>query len=251
MRRLYVSLCEPNSGTIVLPDSEAYHVRSVLRAREGDAFRVHDGQGREFITSVSEVTRSRVDLRVTEEILHPRERCEIILLQGIVKRKAMDWVVEKATELGVAQILPVKCDRSVPEASMAGAKLERWRDLSISALKQCGCPWLPDIASPLSFAEALTAAGEFELNLVAGLSGEVRAFDEVIGERLPTLREGPVCIGIWIGPEGDFSPTEYELLEAAGYPFVSLGRNVLRADTAAITGIAQLSYELTRAGLRD
>lgn len=247
MRHLYVPPSEITGGTIVLPDPEAHHARTVLRSRVGDRFSVLDGQGRDFTCEVQSVDRNQVVLTVVEERRIPRPEIEIILVQGIIKRKPMDLIIEKATELGVSRIVAAKCQRSIPGADRSGVKPERWRDLAIVAMKQCGRTWLPEVDGFQSFANVLEDSKDWTVNIVGGLDREIQPLHQVIG----SVRgdRGKVRVGIWVGPEGDFSASEYEQMMTAGHRFVSLGENVLRSETAAITALAQVQYELNRSGI--
>jgi 16S rRNA (uracil1498-N3)-methyltransferase len=248
MRRLYVPRWDHDGKTIVLPDTEAHHARDVLRAREGDRFQVLNGEGGQLECCVVDVARKRVELAIETTCQHPAPRIEITLIQGTVKGKTMDWIVEKATELGAARIIPVICEHSVsvPDARRSEAKVEHWRDTAISALKQCGSPWLPDIGPPMSFDAALSRSPARQLDLLAGLVGERQPLAELLAP-LGSL-DGKIGIGLWIGPEGDFSATEYARMEDVGIAGISLGQNVLRSETAAIAGLGQLFYELDRSG---
>ncbi len=253
MRRLYVPRWDHDGKTIVLPDTEAHHARNVLRARNGDRFRVLNGEGGVLDCRVAEVSRKRVELAIETTFQYAAPTIEITLLQGTVKGKTMDWIVEKATELGVSRIQPVICEHSVsvPDTRRAQSKVGHWQDSAVTALKQCGTPWLPKIAAPETFAAAISAIGGREIDLVAGLVGDLKPLSEILRPWHPPVSRDGLRLGLWIGPEGDFSVTEYGRLATAGIVGISLGQNVLRSETAAVVGLSRLLYELERCGFRD
>lgn len=234
MRRLYVPDIPEGAQTLSLPEGEAHHARTVLRAREGDRFEVLNGRGRRLVGRVQAVSRQDVSLEIESESNEERPTTELVLCQAMVKAKAMDLIVEKATEIGVTCILPVSCERSVS----VGAKVGRWRDLAVSAMKQCGRLWLPEISDASTMEDAIkqTTASR---SVVASLSGERRNLWDCL--------EGVRSVALWIGPEGDFTCGELEALAEA--TFISLGSNVLRAETAAIAGLACIRHEWDRQGL--
>ncbi|MGB0581327.1 MAG: RsmE family RNA methyltransferase [Limisphaerales bacterium] len=236
MRRLYVPEVEEGAQTLSLPAGEAHHARTVLRAREGDRFEILNGQGRRLIGAVLTVSRQGVVLEIESESAEARPAFDLVLCQAVVKGKAMDWIVEKGTELGVSQILPVQCERSVS----VGAKHERWCDLAISAMKQCGRAWLPEISTVVSLTEGLQIAGKCDQLIVASLFGERVGLWECL--------DGAKSVALWIGPEGDFTEREIEALREAGVNPVSLGPNVLRAETAALAGLSCIQHERIRQG---
>jgi 16S rRNA (uracil1498-N3)-methyltransferase len=158
----------------------------------------------------------------------------------------MDLIVQKATELGVHRIVPLLSERVVTQLDHeAGAsRAEKWRGTAVEAIKQCGSAWLPDVESPMS-PQAFLARGErFELLLIASLQPDAPhprarfdAFREEQGRR-------PRTIGVWVGPEGDFTPAEINLACAAGALPITLGPRVLRCDTAAVYCLSVVNYEL-------
>lgn len=238
MRRLYVPDIPEGAPTLSLPEGEAHHARAVLRAREGDRFEILNGRGRRLGARVQSVSRRAVTLEIESDLLDSKPEIELVLCQALVKGKAMDLIVEKATELGATRILPVQCERSVS----VGAKRERWRDLAVSAMKQCGRSWLPEIHAASSLEEVLEQTSHCEQKLVAALSGERRN----LWDCLQGMEADARSLALWIGPEGDFTAGELETLCAAGFVSVSLGDNVLRAETAALVGLARIQYELER-----
>ena len=163
-----------------------------------------------------------------------------ILAQALVREQKMDWLIQKAVELGVDEIWPLQTEYAVvrvrPEA--AAKKAERWRAIALAACKQSGNPWLPRIAPVRSLGEAL--AGE---RAGAACYGALQAGAVPLPEFFGRLRrEGCAAVTMFIGPEGDFSPAETEALGAAGVQAVTFGSLVFRVETAAVFVLSALHY---------
>jgi 16S rRNA (uracil1498-N3)-methyltransferase len=249
MHRFYLPPAQCGGDVIQLSESEAHHALRVLRLRVGEAVIVLDGAGHTLNCEVRELTKRTVSLAVRQRTFSPPLPCQITLLQAIPKAKAMDYIVQKATELGAARIVPILSERVVVQLNEreAADKAEKLQPVAIEAIKQCGSPWLTKIEPPVSLRDFLARSEEFELPLVASLQedpqhprGFIRLFREQ-KHRLPTT----ACV--WIGPEGDFSPPEMALLCASGALPITLGRLVLRSDTAAIYSLSVMNYELQSA----
>ena len=256
-----------------LTGSESHHARQVLRLRKGDEVTVFDGAGNFARCQVAGITREAVALRPVERGQTPPLPCRITLACAIIK-KNMDFIVQKATELGAAAIVPLITERTIARPE----KSDRWREIALEACKQCGNNWLPEIAAPLPVKEFLlrtvqsTDAGvatalsrraapnapterggynEQRQSVVRAAVGGTDAFDlKVVAALEPgakPLRQvltpaKSVCV--LIGPEGDFTPAEYAAARTAGYWPVTLGPLVLRADTAALYALSIVHHEL-------
>lgn len=245
MHRFHAPPESCRGDAIRLDGEEARHATQVLRLRTGDAATVLDGAGGEVRCVLAEATRRDVILTVKERIAHPMPAVAITLFQAIPKGKTMEWIVEKATELGAAAIVPVLTARTVVRVDEkdAATKRPRWERAAIEAVKQCGNPWLPRLAAPATLPEASALAPDADLKLVASLEPSARRADGYLEEfRVRTGRQ-PRNIAVWIGPEGDFTPAEYAALAATGVRPLSLGGLVLRCETAAIAALAILLHE--------
>jgi 16S rRNA (uracil1498-N3)-methyltransferase len=152
----------------------------------------------------------------------------------------IETIIQKATELGAARIVPVITERVVPHLDREAviSKVERWKQTAVEAIKQCGTPWLPVVLAPLDFNSALAELSQQELVLVASLQTDHRHARDVVRDFFMQHGHQPSSICLWIGPEGDFSLEELAALRFAGAQAITLGQNVLRADTAAIAGLA-------------
>ena len=249
-RRFFLPADRCQGVEIVLSDREAHHAADVLRLRVGDRAEILDGAGAELGCEVREVARRQVRLAVIERRHRPPLPYRLTLLQAIPKGHTMDSIVQKATELGAARIVPLLTERTVTrlDGDTAGAKVEKWRQVAIEAVKQCGNPWLPEISSPLTPAEFLSRQETFDLPLIAALQNERRHPRACCAEFQTRHGRLPHTLCVWIGPEGDFSPAELGQITAAGALPVTLGPLVLRSDTAACYALSVLSYELQSGG---
>ncbi len=246
MHRFFLPPAQCNGDLIQLTDDEAHHATRVLRIEAGESVVVLDGAGHTLDCKVGEVTKRTVTLSVTRKTFSPPLPCQITLLQAIPKAKAMDYIVQKATELGAARIVPILSERVVVQLNEreAADKAEKLRPVAIEAIKQCGSPWLTKIEPPVSLKNFLARGEKFELPLVASLQDGSQHPREFIRQFREQHQRLPATACVWIGPEGDFTPTEMDLLRASGALPVTLGRLVLRSDTAAIYSLSVLNYEL-------
>jgi 16S rRNA (uracil1498-N3)-methyltransferase len=240
----------------VLAAAEAHHCIHVLRLKVGDTVNAFDGRGHEAQARIEEITKDSVRLTILQPSNTPALRCRITLAQAIPK-KNMDLIVQKATELGVATIVPLMSERTLVQLEEDSKKVERWREIALDACKQCGNNWLPEIQPPQKARDFLNAPGKFDLKLIASLQPDAQLLRKILaaedcGSTLPGARvsgsrpEGRSynTVLILIGPEGDFTPAEINLAKSAGCLPLSLGPLVLRSDTAALYTLSILHYEL-------
>ena len=218
---------EPIEGpTASLSGNEAHHLLHVMRAQPGDEVIVFDGQGGEFAAEITNCGRAEVELSVG-----PRQEIErelafrLKLAVALPKGDRQRWIVEKAVELGVAELIPLNTQRSQKSQSEPAAKLQRY---VIEASKQSGRNRLMEIASPVGFAELLRM--EAGRRLLAHPGGE-------IPKSLASLESSALLA---IGPEGGFTDEEVAEAVAAGWTIVGLGERILRVETAALALISKL-----------
>jgi 16S rRNA (uracil1498-N3)-methyltransferase len=246
MHRFYSPPDRCAGATLTLEGAEAHHALHVLRLAVGEVVTVLDGVGHELLCEVAAAEKRLVTLAVRQRRDLAGPACAVTLCQAVTKTRSLELVVQKATELGVRRLVPVLCERSVPQigAEAAPRKLERWRDIAIEGIKQCGSPWLPEISRPRPLKEILADGVRCELRLVGSLhpgATHPRLAIEAFRARHGRL---PADAAIWIGPEGDFTPAEIAAICDAGAVPISLGPLVLRSETAAIYCLSFLSYEL-------
>jgi 16S rRNA (uracil1498-N3)-methyltransferase len=184
---------------------------------------------------VLSVSKQRVDLMLELAESAPTSLPDITLVQAIPKGKNMDWIVQKAVELGVSRIQPLVTRHTI--VSPGGDKAEKWRRTALEACKQCGQFTIPIIEDPLPFAEWLANRPSADLEVIASLADNPRNFRETL-RLLPDLES----ITLAIGPEGDFSPEEMTAALAAGFVPVTLGDLVLRVETATMFCLSAIRF---------
>lgn len=244
MHRFFLPPAECLGETLVLGERDSHHASRVLRLATGDPIEVLDGQGSRLLARV--IRADRWALRaVVEQRLRLPAPPGICLAPALVKGRAMDLLVQKATELGATRLAPVITDRTVVQvgAGDAPGKAEGWLDTAMEACKQCGNPWLPRIDPPRRLDEFLVARPS-GVCLVASLD-PVAPLPSAVLDELP---EAPESVVLLTGPEGDFTPDEERAVRAAGARPMTLGPLVLRAETAVIAALAILQHELRRRG---
>ena len=234
LTRVYVEADLTPGSVVELPLGTASHLAKVLRARSGDELILFNGDGREFIGAIESVRGSRVSASVGDSRGVDRESPLVItLVQCVPRGDRMDFIVQKATELGVARIVPVVSQRSVVRLDKAHSesKVIHWRAVAVSACEQCGRNRIPAIgpAKPL-----LDYLGE-----PASGTGPKLVFEPDSGPHAHPAAPGGAA-DIAIGPEGGFAPDELEAFRVAGYSRVGLGPRILRAETAAIAAVVWL-----------
>jgi 16S rRNA (uracil1498-N3)-methyltransferase len=244
MHRFFLPPEECRSGELKLAGPEAHHAAGVLRLRRDDPVVVLDGAGQVIECTVREVARKSVMLAVQRRTQSPPPPWQITLFQAVPKGKTMDFIVQKATELGAGRIVPILSERvnvHYEERDKEPKRL-KWQNIAIEAIKQCGQPWLPQIDSPASLKHCLDSA--FDLSLVAALHRSSR-HPRGYFERFRAGQMRPLqTVALWIGPEGDFTIEEIQQITAAGGLPITLGGLVLRAETAAVYCLSVARYEL-------
>jgi 16S rRNA (uracil1498-N3)-methyltransferase len=216
---------------LVVEGGAANHITRVLRLRSGDALTVFDGSGGEFGARIEEFRKEAVVVTVEEHRSLDRESpLPLTLMQGISRGERMDWIIQKATELGASRIVPVFTKRSVVrlDERQAERKLQHWRAIAVAACEQCGRNRIPDLAAPLDFFDVLPADSSGSTRLLLSPTGDLRIDD---------LQDVGKGITVLIGPEGGLDDIERESAVEAGFKAVRLGPRVLRTETAAIAAL--------------
>jgi 16S rRNA (uracil1498-N3)-methyltransferase len=246
MHRFFLPPLECQRQPLILSATEAHHAVNVLRIRERERVVVLNGAGDEFLCEVQQADRRQVTLKILQKHAIPPLPYQVTLAQAVIKGKTMEWIVQKATELGMHRIIPILSERTVARvgADDASSKVERWEATAIEAIKQCGSAWLPRIEPPLTPRALLARNEKFELPLIASLQGDARHPREHFHSFLAEHRRLPKSVCVWVGPEGDFTPSEVNAIRAGGALPVTLGQLVLRSDTAAIYCLSVINYEL-------
>ncbi|MFI5389398.1 MAG: RsmE family RNA methyltransferase [Candidatus Eremiobacterales bacterium] len=221
---------------VALDAADARKIVTVLRMRDGDEIEAIDSGSTRF-RAIVEIGGAEVRARLIESLrARPASGLRVVVAQGIPKGQKMDFVVEKLTELGAAEIVPLRSARAVADASPA--KLERWRRLARTAAMQCGRAEVPPVSDPVDIDGLAERCRSFDLVLVPWESADPVAMRDV----LPGLLAGARSVLIAIGPEGGFAQDEVARLESAGARAISLGSRILRTETAGLAMLAMLDY---------
>ncbi|WCJ57954.1 RsmE family RNA methyltransferase [Fontisphaera persica] len=246
MHRFYLPPEACAARPLQLTGDEAHHAARVLRLRRGEEVQILDGQGNQFYCTVSSVTPHAVELHLQRHETAPPPPAQITLFQALPKHKTWDTLLAKAVELGASRVIAVLTEHTVPHATADRQERQRarWQQAAIEACKQCGQPWLPRVLGPLPWTDALTLWPQCEIHLAGLLTHRTARVRDHLAAFRQTHGRWPASVGLWIGPEGDFSPAEVAALLERGVCPITLGPLVLRVDTAAIAALALVQDEL-------
>jgi len=240
MARFYVPQPRIENGMLKVEGDEVKHIRKVLRLKGGDEISVFDGLGKEFEGVIVEEGLSTVLLRIKNVYSSRRDSpLKVTLAQSLLKGEKMDYLIQKATELGVEEIIPFLSSRSVPllERSKRLKRHQRWEKIAIEASKQCGREVVPRVESFQDYSEMLQKVSPSALCLIL-LEREGVKLKEILERSKERKR-----IFFVIGPEGGFSEAEVDEAKRAGFVPVTLGRRILRAETASLCFLSIVQYE--------
>ncbi len=257
LTRCFVPAALAGHSQLMLPEGPSTHIARVLRLRAGAALTLFDGRGGEFEAAILEVEKRGV--RVQLGVHHAIEReapVAVRLLQCVIRAERMDFIVQKATELGVAAIVPVQSRHGVVrlDESAMQRRQRHWQAIATGACEQCGRNRIPELHAPVSFEVACTDEGEA---VAAGAAVQARLLlDPTAARSLAQTLESPplkplTAVSVMIGPEGGFSDDEIALAREHGFQICSLGPRVLRAETAPIAALAVIQGLLGDFAARD
>ena len=236
MHHFFVTPQQISGDTIRIEGGDVNHMKNVLRIKLHEKVEISDGYSKKYLCEVEAYEEKAALLNILEEMETDTELAsKLYLFQGLPKSDKMELIVQKAVELGVYQVIPVAMKRSVVrlDDKKAAKKVERWNSIAESAAKQAGRSRIPEVAMPLSYKEALKMAEELDI------TGGMEATREVIRQ----IKSGQ-SVGIFIGPEGGFELEEVDAATAMGAKIITLGRRILRTETAGLATLAVLMFEL-------
>jgi 16S rRNA (uracil1498-N3)-methyltransferase len=239
-RRFFVD--QVRNGRAEIAGDDARHLTRVLRVEVGQRYEISDNRG-VYLAEIETARKEQVVFKMLEKLPVIEPPVRMMLCAAIVKFDHFEWMIEKATELGVAAIIPmvsVRTERGLDKA--APKRLERWRRIGLEASQQSRRAHLPEIAEPVAWQDALATAGTYRY-----------ALDENGTQPLPALfpveRRAEDTVGLLIGPEGGWTDDERSEFTAAGWAPVSLGPSILRAETAALAALAIVGAAWLPAGV--
>lgn len=230
---------------IIIEGKDVNHMKNVLRIKSGERVKISDGIGGEYECEVDHYEMEYAVLTILNSFISNSELpSEIYLFQGLPKSDKMELIIQKAAELGVHKVIPVVTRRAVVKLDdkKAAKKVERWNAISLSAAKQSGRSMIPEVESVMSFSEALEYAKKMDVVLIPY---ELAEGMDKTKEIISTIKEGQK-IGVFIGPEGGFEEGEVKKAEEIGAYPITLGKRILRTETAGLTVLSVLMYHLEK-----
>ena len=233
--------------TIRITGDLLHHLRSSLRVHPGDSLTLNDGCGTRFRVEVTHVTSQAIDSRIIDHHTEPtRSTSQVVLGQALIKGDKMDWVIQKATELGVATIVPIHSTHSIikPSPERLEHQRSRWERIARDAAQRDSERWaIPTIADPIDLEEICRQYASAPLK---GMLAERSSGSSLATMPLPLDRQHPIVL--LIGPEGGWAPDEQRLAQEHGFLPLTLGPRILRAETAAIAALSILQSRLDEQG---
>ncbi len=243
MHQFFVTPMQVKEDRIYIEGQDVNHIKNVLRMKTGEQLKISDGNNKRYLCEVETMTAQEVCVRIIEEQqVNTELPSKIYLFQGLPKGDKMELIVQKAVELGVYEVIPVATKRAVVklDEKKAAKKVERWNGIAESGAKQSGRNVIPSVTKVMSYNEALTYAKELDVILVPYELAEGMAETKQVIEG---IKKGE-SIGVFIGPEGGFETTEVEQAIESGAKAITLGRRILRTETAGLTTLSILMYHL-------
>lgn len=245
MQHFFVTTDQVKGDRIYIEGSDVNHMKNVLRMKAGEQLYISDGDNHKYLCQVRRYEETEAELEILkEEAVDTELASKIYLFQGLPKGDKMELIVQKAVELGVFEVIPVAMKRCVVklDEKKAAKKVNRWGEIARSAAKQSGRGIVPKVGSVMSYQEALAAAKELDVALIPYELAEGMADTRKVIESVQTGQS----IGIFIGPEGGFEREEVCQALDAGAKEITLGRRILRTETAGLTVLSILMYHLER-----
>ncbi len=253
MHRFFVgelALRGVDTGAVLpLPEAVSRQMRSVLRIAIGEQVILFDNSGDELVATVATSSRAGIDVQIVERRAGEGEPAvRIVLCQGLLKSARFEWVLEKGTELGVTTFAPVLCRRSMAGLEEAGpAKIQRWQRIIQEATEQCGRSRLPELLPIRPLIHALNDIPPDALALMPWEEEHTQSLYTTLQAartHLASTASETITVVLFIGPEGGLMAEEVTLAQKHGVTSVTLGRRILRAETASLVTVANVIYEL-------
>lgn len=243
MYHFFVTPEQVKGEEILIEGSDVNHIKNVLRMKIGEELQISDGNNKKYLCEIASMTSDEVCVHIKEELISDTELpSKLYLFQGLPKSDKMEFIVQKAVELGVYEIIPVATKRAVVKLDdkKAAKKVERWNSISEGGAKQSGRNVIPEVKQVMSYKEAIQYAGSLDIILIPyELAEGMEETRQIIESILPGQ-----SVGIFIGPEGGFETQEVEYAIENGAKAITLGKRILRTETAGLTTLSILMYHL-------
>ncbi len=243
MHHFFVTPEQVREDNIIIEGSDVNHIKNVLRMKVGDELEISDGDNKKYLCEIASTSSDEVCAMIKTELKVDTELpSKIYLFQGLPKSDKMELIVQKAVELGVYEIIPVATKRAVVKLDdkKASKKIERWQAIAESGAKQSGRNVIPEVKKVMAFKEAVQYAKSLDVLLVPYELAEGMSETKAL---ISAIQPGQ-SVGFFIGPEGGFESSEVEYAIENGAKAITLGKRILRTETAGLTTLSILMYHL-------
>lgn len=241
MSRFFVSAEQFICGRVNITGSDVNYIKNVLRLKTGSFVSVYDGRGKACLARIDKIEKDQVGCAVVEEFaVAPEPSIRITLIQGLPKGDKMETIIQKCTELGVSEIIPLNCERSIVKIiqEKAAGRVSRWQKVALEASRQCRRSVVPKVSEPKELGGVLNSLPEDALSLLFWEREDKCSLKDCL------RASSSANIFLFIGPEGGFTAEEVELAKEFGVLTLSLGPRILRTETAGPAVTAIIQYEL-------
>lgn len=231
---------------VTLSPEESHHAAKVLRLERGASVRLTDGAGGLFTGRIETITPKQTIVWIGSKLPVPEPKSQVVLAQGLLKGDKMEFVLQKAAELGAAAVLPFTSSRTIADWKGEAKKLERWRKIAEAASKQCGRARHLEVREPVAFSDVLSIQADAKIVFWEETEG-TSGFASLRGAWPQRSSPDTGCVPtilLVIGSEGGLSRAEIEAAAKSGFKILSMGSLILRAETAAVTALSVIQYEL-------
>ncbi|OON92079.1 MAG: hypothetical protein ATN33_08000 [Epulopiscium sp. Nele67-Bin001] len=243
MPKYFVDKSDISADTIIIRDDNYNHIKNVFRLTVGEQITVNDKLGNDYQCVISSVEQNIITATIFKTYVATTEPVtNVVLFQSLIKGDKMEYVIQKAVELGAAKVVPIvttRCVVKLEDDKKTRAKVDRWNKISEAASKQSGRGTVIEVLAPMKYTQALELAkNELEVNLIP--------YEKQVGSGIKSVLQSISArnIGIFIGPEGGFEDKEVELAHSYGLTSVTLGKRILKSETASIAVLASLMYQM-------
>jgi 16S rRNA (uracil1498-N3)-methyltransferase len=237
--RFFITPEQVRETHITVTGDDLRHIRTVLRKKPGDLLTLLDGRGMEYIVRIATMERTEIDTEIVEQRKRELPTVRVTLGQGLPKSDKMDFIVQKATELGVSSLVPLITERTIVKVKDEEKRAARWQKIAHEAAMQSDRPDIPLIEPIMSYRDLMTTLDPGPLPLLLFPWEEGTVPIKQVLRQMPNAQN----IVVLIGPEGGFSQAEADLAKQRGFQHVSLGPNILRTETAAVAVLSMILYE--------
>lgn len=241
MPKFFVKQSNIRDGYIIIDGDDLNHIKNVFRFRVGDCLSLSDGNGMDYYVEILDENSNYINSRIIKKCpTNSEPSINVTLYQGIPKSAKMDFIIQKNVEIGIHEIVPVICERTIVRFNAKKdeeKKVERWQKVANEASKQCGRGIIPNVRSPITLKDAVLESTKFDLSIIPYEKEQVNTLKKVI-------KRDAENISVFIGPEGGFTTYEIDMAIKNNIVPVTLGNRILRSETAAIYTTSIVIYEL-------